>query len=156
MSRCRSNGDRSGRWRVARPTRRSSPLVGSIALFTCIAALASAPAALAVTSFSWSGAAGGFAWSNPADWAGGSAPTTPAGTLTFGDLGACGACYISVNDIGAFNVGTLAIDDSSPYVLVAENPGSDAITLSPSSGDGIAATASQAGGGQYSPDTTCR
>ncbi len=129
-----------------------------VALATTLATLATAPSALAVTSFTWSGGGSGsgastYEWSNASNWSG-SSPTAPVGAIDFPELGgscdagtSADACYGSVDDLGPLTVSDLDIDTNWPYALIPEDP-SDTITLD----DGIEATPSPASGGEGPPD----
>ena len=125
------------------------------ALLICAAALGLAPAALAVTNPTWSGSSTTTpGWSQSLNWSGVN-PTAPVGTLTFPDLGgtcdagtSIDACYTSLDDLGTgLTIGSIAIDDNSPYLVHSAVPSTDTLTLDPSSGYGINATASPAGVG---------
>jgi hypothetical protein len=94
--------------------------------------------ALALTDFTWSGAApvGNPGWSNSNNWAGASAPSGAVGTLTFTILAsaACTAspptatCYTSSNDVTGLSVDALSIDDGAPISSSYQITG-NAITL---------------------------
>lgn len=97
-----------------------------VVLVACGCSLLAAPAALAA-NFTWSG--GGTtsadAWSNVANWEGGSTPSGAIGTLTFPALtsAACTAepptatCYTSNNDLSGLNVNEIVLADNAPYAI---------------------------------------
>jgi hypothetical protein len=95
-----------------------------LAVVAC--ALALPPSALALTDFTWNGAApvGTTGWSNSSNWAGGVAPSGAVGTLTFPMLtsAACTAspptatCNGSTNDVTGLTVNALSIDDGGQGV----------------------------------------
>jgi hypothetical protein len=108
----------------------------ALAVVVCVLGLPSP--ALALTDFTWSGAApvGTSGWSNSSNWAGGTAPSGAVGTLTFPALTnpACtsspptATCFTSSNDITGLNVNLLSIDDGGPFSSNYQISG-NAITL---------------------------
>lgn len=89
-----------------------------IAVFGCCLLLASAASA---ADFTWNGGggAGSNAWSNAANWVGGSAPAASSsiGNLTFPLLS---GRAIAANDLSGLSINHLSIDDTNEYVLNGE------------------------------------
>jgi hypothetical protein len=109
------------RWTGGRPWIRGVWL----AVLTSVGLMALPAAAQA--SDTWTGASNGPAWSDPSNWSSG-APTSPAGTLTFPDLGSCvgpATCYTSTNDVSNLSVGGLVFGNASGQYRI----GGDSLTL---------------------------
>ena len=112
------------------------------------AVLIVAPAQASAADFTWSGAVASPLWSDGGNWAGGTAPSQPVGTLSFPALTskACtggsppGSCYTNVNDINGLIATGLSIDDGEPYVISGNG-----ITLG---SGGLTATTTSTGAGQ--------
>jgi hypothetical protein len=120
---------------------------GVLAAFVAVAAmlLAGAPAVWAAdaTPYAWTGADSGASapdWSNGDNWTADGSPATPIGTLAFPSIDElCPsatpyACLDSVDDLGPLTAQQITVDDSSSYLISAEDPATDTITLDPSSG----------------------
>jgi hypothetical protein len=147
-------------------SRKRAPLAGGVfALLTVVATLAGAPAALALTNFSWNGVnpaqtsnPTSFGWSQPLNWSGDTSPSGSIGQLSFPDLGGtcdtttnpADACYVSLDDAGAVTATGLSIDDYWPYEVSPAAAG-DTITLN-DSGTTINAASSDGIGSGYAPD----
>jgi Big-like domain-containing protein len=112
-------------------------------VLVAVVALGSASAAGAA-DFTWTGAAAAPNWSDPANWAGDSAPGGSVGQLAFPALGSPGcqsspaasACYRSTNDAGVV-ANSIDVDDGAGYTIDG-NPislGSGGLTASPSPAD---------------------
>jgi hypothetical protein len=129
-------------------TRASCAVIALVLAGLCSLLLASTATA---ADFSWrgEGSASANTWSNPANWAGGTAPAASSsiGTLTFPVLNrsAClqvkpsEACYTSPNDVSGLSVNAMQVDDSHYYNIGGQYGGDGFILGS----GGLSVTASE-------------
>lgn len=138
-------GTRRGRRRLA------GPVAGLLVVLGCLGP-AAAPAFAADFTWTGMGVAGttGWNWSNPANWAGASAPSGAIGTLTFPLLPSVACppepsgptattCYLSNDDLSGISAEALVLDDGVHYQI---GPTSGALELG---SGGIVATTTQTG-----------
>lgn len=88
-----------------------------LAVLTTLSLLILALPAAAQADDAWSGASTtSQSWSDTGNWMGGVAPSNPAGTLTFPDLGSCAApaaCYTSHNDLTGISATGLVFSNTT-------------------------------------------
>jgi hypothetical protein len=106
---------------IQHPRRQSAArLAALVVLVVCASALLLVPTASAA-DFTWSGGggSGADAWSNTANWVGGSAPAASSsiGNLTFPMLA---GPSVSHNDLSGLSVNHLSINDSNAYAINGE------------------------------------
>ena len=90
-------------------------------LLLAMLAVMALPVAAAQADATWTGTVSSD-WSDAGNWTGTPpASNTPAGTLTFPDLGGCTTCYPSNNDLSGVSATGLAFSNASNQYSITGN-----------------------------------